>query len=275
MKKYSFLLLVLLVSTFALAQKNEKIKGSKKVTIERKEIGFFDTLEVSDNIEVYLTKGDQNEIKIEADDNLQEFIRVNLISRTLQISTSKNITSFKKLIARVTYTNDFKLVVSKNEAIINAIQEIQLSEITFNSFDDSKLNLNINSKKFVLQADNNSKTQLTLKSDKATIALSKNAVLKAQIASSDLKCDLYQKSQATLEGDSENAIIRLDNSARFTGNKFALATAELITEGSSECSIKVKNGLSIAASGNSKIQLHGDQKVYLKLFKDNAILSKK
>lgn len=275
MKKYTALLLVLLVSTLALAQKTEKIKGSKIVTIEQKEIGDFESLEVSDNIEVYLDRGEKSELKIEADDNLHSIINIDLSVNTLRITTSKSATSFKKLIVRVTYTKELKMVTSKNEAIVNAIQEIQLNDISFKAFDDSKLNLNVNSKNFILQSDNNSKTELNLKSEKATIELSNNATLKALIASVDFNFDMYQKAKATLEGDVANAFIRLDNNAEFTGNKLILTNATLTAEDYSKCSINVTKDLSIEATGNSEIQLYGDQKVALKRFMDNAILSKK
>jgi len=275
MKKYTLFLLILLFSNFALAQKNEKIKGSKIVTVEQKEIGDFEALEVTDNVEVYLDKGEKCELKIEADDNLHEIINIDLSLNTVRISTSKNVANFKKLIVRVTYTNDLKMVTAKNDAVINAIQEILLNEITFKSYDNSKLNLNVNSKNFILQSDNNSKTELNLKSEKATIEVSKNATLKALIASTDLKCDLYQKSKANLEGDVTNAVIRLDNNAEFTGNNLFITNAELTTESYSKASVNINSNISIDASGNSEIQLFGDQKIEMKRFIDNASLSKK
>ncbi len=275
MKNYSVLLLLLFVSTLALAQKNEKIKGSKIVTIVQKEIGEFDSLEVSDNIEVYLDRGEKSELKIEADDNLHDIINIDLSSNTLRINTSKKAINYKKLIVRVTYTNELKRITSKNSAIINAIQEIQLNEISFKALDDSKLNLNVNSKNFTLQTDNDSKTELNLKSENAIIELSKNSTLNALITSAELKCDLYQKSKANLEGDVTNAFIRLDNNAEFTGNNLIIKTAELIAEGYSNCSINANTNLSIEAAGNSDIKIYGEQKVEIKRFMDNASLNKK
>jgi len=275
MKKNTVLILLLLVSSFALAQKSEKIKGSKTVTIEQKEIGNFNALEVSDNIEVYLDRGEKCELKIEADDNLHSIINIDLTANTLRINTSKTATNHKKLIVRVTYTKELKMITAKNEAIINAIQEIQLDNITFKTYDNSKLNLNVNSKNFILQSDNNSKTELNLKSENATIELSKNSNLKALVSAVELKCDLYQKSKATIEGDVTNANIRLDNNALFTANNLVIKNAELLAENYSNCSINVNTNISIDASGNSDIKLYGDQKIEMKRLADNATLSKK
>jgi hypothetical protein len=275
MKKYTALLLVLLVSTFAIAQKKEKIKGSKIVTIEQKEINNFEAIEISDNLEVYLDRGEKCELKIEADDNLHDIISIDLTAKTLRINTSKTATNYKKLIVRITYTNELKMITSKGEAIINAIQEIQLNDIAIKSFDDSKLFLNVNTKNFALQSDNNSKTELNLKSEKATIELSKNATLKALITTTDLKCDMYQRSIANLEGDVTNANIRLDNNAKFLGNNLAITNAQLAAESYSNCNINVNTTISIDATENAEIKLYGDQKIEMLRFADNAILSKK
>ena len=275
MKKYTTLLLLLLISTLALAQKKEKIKGSKKVTIEQKLISDFDTLEIGDNIEVYLDKGEKSDLKIEADDNLHSIIKIDFSGNTLRLSTTQKAVNFKKLIVRVTYSSSLKTVISKEESTVNAIQEVQLETINFKSFDYSKLNLNINSKNFKLVSDDKSKVELNLKSENATIELSKNAILKALIASFELKCDLYQMAKAILEGDVTNAIIRLDNNSEFIADKLYLKEAELIAESYSNCSINVNANLSIDASGSSEIKIYGAQKIIIKKLSDSATLIKK
>jgi hypothetical protein len=58
----------------------------------------------------------------------------------------------------------FKSVSSKNETVVNAIQQVQLD--SFRSNDYSKLFLNINTKSFVLKADDNSEIELNVKSEK-------------------------------------------------------------------------------------------------------------
>ena len=275
MKKYSALLLLFLVSNLAIAQKNEKIKGSKTVTIEQKEIGDFDSIEVNDNIEVYLDRGEKCELKIEADDNLHDIIVLDVSSKTLRISSSKKAVNYKKLIVRITYTKELQKITARNEAVVNAIQEIQLDEIAFESFDNSVLNLNVNSGNFSLKSSDKSKTELNLKSENAAIEISKSATLKALVSALELKCDLYQKTKAILEGDVTDAKIRLDNNALFTGNNLVIKNAELLTESYSKGSLNVNANISIDASGNSEIQLYGDQKIEIKRLADNAILSKK
>ncbi|KFF05092.1 GIN domain-containing protein [Flavobacterium reichenbachii] len=275
MKKSTGLILLLLVTTLTFAQKREKIKGSKIVTTSIKEVGSFDAIEADDNLEVYLERGEKNEIKIEADDNLHDIIGMDLREKTLRLYTSKESTIFKKLVVRVTYTNTLNKVTAKNEAIVYAIQELQLDNITFNSFDYSKLFLNVNSKKFSLVADDKSKTELNLKSEDGNLQLSKSSSVKALVSSIKFKCDLYQKAVATIEGIAEKATIRLDNNSVFNGPKFTLKDSNITAESGSTASILAELTISIAAGDKSELTLFGNPKIELTRFSEEAKLIKK
>jgi hypothetical protein len=275
MKKHTAVLILLISTTFALAQKKDQIKGSKTVTVESKEIGQFNSIEINDNLEVYLEKGEVPGIKIEADDNLHDIITIDLRENALRLFTSKEVVKSKKLIVKITYTNELNRITVKDKATVNAIQEIQLNTINIRSFGSSNLFINVNVKNFILQSDDKSKTELNLKSENAKLELSNNASLKALISTVDFTSDLYQKSTATIEGDATNAIIRLDNNSVFTGKKLTLKNVDLITESYSGCSINAATNISIAASDKSEIELYGSPKIEMKKFSDEAKLFKK
>ena len=275
MKKNTALLLLLLVTTLTFAQRREKIKGSKIVTTSVKEVGEFDGIEADDNLEVYLERGEKNEIKIEADDNLHDIIGMDLREKVLRLYTSKESTIFKKLIVRVTYTSSLKSVIVKNDAVVYAIQELQLDDITFNTFDYAKLFLNVNSKKFTLFADDKSKTELNLKSEDANLQLSKNSSIKTLVSAIKFKCDLYQKSVANIEGIAEKATIRLDNNSIFTGIKFTLKEANITAENYALGSVLVETTASIALGDKAELSLLGSPAITLTRFSEEAKLLKK
>jgi hypothetical protein len=274
-KIYLSIIALIFSSSILLAQKAEKIKGSKVVTTSTKEIKSFNAIEVEDNLEINLEKGDKNEIKIEADDNLHDIINLNIQDEILIISTSKEAQSFKKLAVKVTYTNDLNLVTTKDEAIVNAIQEIILDNITFKTFDRSKLFLNVNSKNFILQSNDKSKTELNLKGENTFIELSKNTSLKALINSTNLKCDLYQKATATLEGDANNSTLRLDNLAELSARNFNSKNTDVTIEGNASCSLLTENTIVIAATDKTEIELYGSPKIEIRKLAGEAKLLKK
>ena len=272
---FTSLIILLLSTTLVFSQKAEKIKGSKVVTSSIQQVKPFTMIEVEDNIEIYLEKGVKSEIKIEADDNLHDVINLKVENNILIISTSKEIQGFKKLTVKVTYTNDLNLITTKDESIVTAIQEIILDTITFKSLDKSKLFLNVNAGNFNLLADDKSKIELNLKSETAFVELSKNSSLKALINSSELKCDLYQKSSAIIEGDSDNSIIRIDNLAELNAIKFNSKTSDLTIEGKANCSLFVENNFILDANDNSEISIYGNPKIEIRKFSGEAKLLKK
>lgn len=274
-KIYLSIITLIFSTSILLAQKAEKIKGSKVVTTSQKEIKSFNAIEIGDNLEINLEKGDKNEIKIEADDNLHDIINLEVQDDILMISTSKEAQGFKKLSVKITYTNDLNLVTIKDESVVNAIQEIILDNITFKTFDKSKLFLNVNSKNFILQSNDKSKIELNLKGENSFIELSKNATLKALINSVDLKCDLYQKANAVIEGDATNANLRLDNSAELNARNFNIKNGNLAIEGNANCSILAENSIAISATDRAEIALFGTPKIEINKLEGEAKLLKK
>lgn len=273
--KKTILFALLLISTISFAQSKEKIKGTKTVTIAPREIKSFENLEISDNIEVFLVKGDNNSLEIEADENLHEIIESSTNAGTLYLSTSKNATSYKKLSVKITYTSELKMVTAKNDATINALSDIDLDNITFKTYDYTKLFLNVKSRVFSVFANDKSKVELNVKSESAAVELSKSATMKALISSQTMKFDMYQKSSAVIEGDIVDLKLRLDNNANFTGKNLSAKTAEIITEAYASGSILVTEKATLDLSGKSELQLFGDQKIEVKNFTDSAVIMKK
>ena len=274
-KKITLLLTLVLFTAIGFSQQKEKVKGSKIVTVTQKEIGDFDTLEVQDNLEIFLIKGDNCSLEIEADDNLHDAIGIDLKGKTLQLSASKQVSGAKKFSIRVTYTDNFKMVIAKNDANITALADINLTDFTYKGFDSAKFFANATTKKFTFMSNDKSKAELNLKSEETTIEMSKNSQLKALISSTMMKFDMYQKATAAVEGDVIDLKLRLDNNAGFTGKNLTAKNAEITTEGYTTCSILVSTKAVIDAIGKSEIQLFGDQKIEMKNFKDNASLLKK
>ena len=167
------------------------------------------------------------------------------------------------------------MLIAKNETNITALSDITLDNITFKTYDYAKLFLNAKTKMFTLMANDKSKVELNLKSEKTTIDLSKSAQLKALISSTSMKFDLYQKSKGDIEGDIIDLDLTLDNNASLDGEKLIAKNAEIKAEGYSTAKIMVATKVSIDASGKSEIQLYGEPKIELKRFTESAVLTKK
>ena len=274
MKRSLLIAALSLITCSTIAQKKEKIKGSKIVTVEIKPVANFETMDVSDDLEVYLIKGTSSSVEIDADANLHDIVDVKTKGKALYLSTLKTATGFKKFILRITYTDDLKQVILHNEVKANSLTDLDLSTITFKNYDDTRLFVTSKSTNFSLFLDDTSRAEINLKGEKSTLNLSKNSQLKALIVSNDIVIDQYQKADAKIEGDCNNLKVRLDNAARFTGKNLVAKSAEITTELNTKASINAKTLVKIAASGTSEIELFGSPKVELINFADSALIRK-
>jgi hypothetical protein len=275
MKKYFTILLLFACTLTIFSQKKEKIKGSKNVTTEQIEINNFSTLEIDDNLEVHLEKGEKPMLQIEADDNLHSIIAVDYRDKTLRLYTSNEAIRFKTLKIKITYTNELVNIISKNDSEINVIQQIQSDSLNIKALDYSKVFMNANTNYFTLDANDKAKIELNLKAVKAKLTLSKDASLKILITATDLLCDLYQKSDARIEGDVMTAKMRLDNESKLIASKLVVKNMTIKTEGSSSAEINSLVTIAIEASNKSEIDLYGNAKIDLIKFADEAKLLKK
>ena len=274
-KKISLLFAFLFLTTISVAQKKEKIKGSKIVTVSVKEIPSFENIEINDNFEVFLVKSDKPSLEIEADDNLHEVINYEVAGGTLRVSSLRDASGFKKFALRINYTSELKLITAKNESSIKALADLELENITIKNYDYSKSFLNVKANYFALVLNDKSEAEINAKADNTSIELSKNAELKALITSPELKLDMYQKSQAEIEGNVNNAKLRLDNYISLTAKKLVIASLDVVSESYSKCSVNVTNALALSASGKSEIELYGEPKITINKFTNNTTLYKK
>lgn len=275
MKKLYIVFFTMAVVFSVAAQKKEKIKGSKVVTVSQKEVAAFEKLEVEDNIELYLVKGEKQAMEIEADDNLHDIIQADLNGSTLRLFTTKDATGFKKLIVRITYTSSLNSVLARHETTVNALSDLDVPVITIKNVDFSKSFLNVKSPEFTLSLNDKARAEINVKAESTVIDMSKNTTLKALIASHQVKIDLYQKASAQVEGDAAVAKIRLDNNSIFKGSKFTARNLDYTAESYASGSIMALELVTLSVNGKSETELYGNAKIDMKIFNDSALLLKK
>jgi len=88
------------------------------VTEEREVTQDFNEVKGSRGLDVYLTKGNENKIIIEADENLLELIETNISNGKLTITSSKNIGRAKSKKVHVTFVELSKIEASSGADII-------------------------------------------------------------------------------------------------------------------------------------------------------------
>ena len=275
MKQTFTLLVFVLITTVAFAQKVEKLKGSKTVTTENKATPVFTAVYIQDDLHVSFIKADSTGIETEADDNLHQALQVSNNGGILNVSLVQKISGFKKFEVKIYYTSELKSIEATGTSKLMILDEMKLDDITFKINDKAKLYLNLNAKIASIEANDNSSIELNSKTEKISFILSQNTALKALVATTELNVDQYQKSKSTFEGDAIDMKLRMDNNAKFIGKNMTAKNVELIAEGYSNTSIFAETNCVLNIFANAEIELFGEPTINVKKFTGNAVLMKK
>ncbi|SHG42175.1 GIN domain-containing protein [Winogradskyella jejuensis] len=257
------------------AQSKEKIKGNRDVTIKQTYLDNFNTLIIKDDFEVQIAYNSKASVEIEADDNLHSVINAEVNSGVLSISTSKRITSKKKLIITVNYSDGLENIQLYDSAELRSLTSMELDNLELKIQNNSRAYLNVKSNLFNFSATDRTKSRLNITSDSTAFVMSDNSKVDALVNGKASSFDLYQNTDATIEGDVENTTLRLDNNANFIGKNYSVKNADVLIEASSDLSLNVITSLLLKASGNSETYIYGEPKIELELFTDTAKLQKK
>ncbi|WP_232817843.1 GIN domain-containing protein [Winogradskyella tangerina] len=274
MKKV-LLILVLVVMTSSVISAQEKIKGDRNVTIRQTYIDDFDTIIVDGDFSIEIVYNSKPSVNIEADDNLHDVIEFDVVDGVLTFKEAVRITSKKRLNITVNYGEALQHIEARGDGEIRSLTSMELGDATLTTTGNARAYLNIKSKSFMYKSSGKSKTRLNLSADSTTIELSDNSKLDALINSKVANFDLYQRSDAVIEGSATSSFIRLDNSTNFNGPKFDVTNVQAELEDNSDLTLEATETITIAASGNSEIYLFGNPAITITKFEDTAKLQKK
>jgi hypothetical protein len=93
----------LLAGTSCYINTMETIYGNGQVVSEERDIGDFEGLKVSSGIDVLIRQGSEAALMLEADENLHEVIRTEVVDGNLKIYTSMNVRRANKMTVYLVY----------------------------------------------------------------------------------------------------------------------------------------------------------------------------
>ena len=276
MLKNALLIILTLSSiTTSVSQSNDKIKGDRNVTSKETKINAFNRIIVGEDFKIDLIEGVQSSVFIETDENLHEIIEFTVADSTLNFQTSKSITSSKKINIKVIYTKKLKQIETFEDGEVSSLTSINLNKVVLKNTGSSKAFLNIKTNDFTFINSDRARVKLNVTTKNAKLELAENSKVDALINADTLNVDLYQRSDAKIEGTIKHLKIRADNSTNFVGKDLTSSTCDLLCEGSTDVAVQVTNNLTIDASGSSEVYIYADPKITINKFTDTAKLHKK
>ncbi|SDB42030.1 Putative auto-transporter adhesin, head GIN domain [Flavobacteriaceae bacterium MAR_2010_188] len=227
MKKSILILAVLLASTtFTFAQwGNNSIKGNGNMKTETRTTSNYDGVKCAGSFDYVLVKGTEGKIILEGEENLLEYIVVEVKNNNLIIKTEDRV----------------NLRTSNNKTITITIPFEEIDEVALAGSGDLHNEDVINSNDFV-----------------AELAGSGDMVLK--VNASEVKASIAGSGDLTLTGETNNLEAKVAGSGNFHGFDFNANNVEVSVAGSGDADVVCNGELKARVAGSGDITYKGNPK---------------
>lgn len=227
MKKIPVILALIAVAVVAYSMTNwtslstKSIKASKNITTETRSVSDFDKIEVDGVFEVDVTYGSSESIEVEAPENLQEYIELNVKSGKLSIEVKK------------------RTQIKSSCSIKIHIKTAKLNDFEISGASSVKLNN-------------------TLKDDNLMIESSGAASFKGEVDVNNAEIELDGAASANLAGTATSARIDMSGASQLNDYDFEVNDLNIDLSGASSAKITSLKSIKGDVSGASSLTYDGN-----------------
>ncbi len=275
MKNSYKIALLFTLSITVITSAQEKLKGNKKVTTENRAISEFTKLEIIDDIDVFLVYNETQSVSVETDSNLQDAVVTVVENGILSVKIATKIAKKKELAVHLKVNKHLKEINSYNNAKIKSNNSLIIDSLTINTFDNSDIDLKLNSKIVSINSKKNSDLKLQILSDNILIISEESSAIKGTFDSKEAIFTLLDKSTVNINGSTTHFEIETLGNTSFKGKEFKTNNAILNATNSSETYINATENIDIRAKNSAEVYLYSNPKITLTEFFDKASLNKK
>lgn len=272
MKKSVWAFCLCLIVVQLHAQRKPKIKGNKNVTEVRVDLPPFNTLFLDDDLEVQLQKGSTEGYLVEADDNLIDVLKLEVVDSTLQVSSFYKITSKKKLDITVYYTNLQAIEMRAGQIAMQDV--ISTEQLDVRTSGTARLELNATADLINITMEGISSGDFNLASDSLNLTLKDRIDVSVYATGAAHNLFMYKNASAKLEGTTAFMMAKLYGKSTLRAELMEAEKVFLITEDSPNAHIQAINEFELSSRGASKTSLYGNPKITMLDFLDTSQLHK-
>lgn len=273
MKKILFILTIFL-SFSVLSQ--TKLKGNKVVTIENREVGFFNKIIVKDDLKVILSTSNSVEVMVEADENLQEAIITEVTDNTLEVYLTQPILTSKKLMIYVKVTDTDLSLETRDKAKLVSETELSTGQLSCTAFDRSSQKITVRANNASIIGQNNADIDLTLNAEQLTkVMVSEGSSVKMNLKTELLESHLTGNGTIKPIGNCTNITVEAHDSGNFNAKDMLAHDVVINAFDKSDVAVNADRTVEVSAENNTEIYIYDEPQVVLKKFTDKASIFKK
>jgi hypothetical protein len=219
--KYIMILTILAVTISAEAQLRKTVYARGPVTTEDRQAGSFHSVSVSTGITVYLSQGSKESIKVEADENLHEYIVTEIRGGVLNIYSNFNIRNAKSRKVYVTINEIESLKTSSAGDIIG---------------------------------------QTPIVADMLTLTTSSAGNINLDVKASEIKSVTSSSGDITIRGTADKIVANLNSAGDLNAFDLTVKEADISVSSAGDAKITVTERLKARASSAGDIHYKGKPK---------------
>ncbi len=219
------------------------VKGSGNVITESRDATEdFSKLTARGSVNIFLKKGDNQKIDIEAEDNIMPLVIVEIKNGELIARTEGSMSTKKGVNIYITYKD--------------------LYSITSSGSTDVKVESNLSGKSISLSSSGSSDLIVdSIDTDNLEVKSSGSSdIIIKQVLTNNLLASLSGASDVRITGKATNLKASTSGSSDLYASDLSATTADLSSSGSSDIKARVSDKLTAKASGSSDIYYRGDPK---------------
>lgn len=272
-RSYVVIYLLLFCYSFGFSQVG-KVKGNKVLETTVTEISDYRILEIGQNFEVLLVEQETPRVRIETDENLHKYIKVDVKAEKLEIKSITQLARFKKLYVEVGYNEKLSQIIAKGKVVIRGNTSIINDRIDLLTDDNAEVELHFDSDRVDVKSNGKSKIKSTINADKISITMNNDSKLDTEIRGDTINIQTNEKSSLTLIGASQKCNMFINNNSELYSSEFITTNTHVNINGKSKAFINITDKLTINAVENTETYILGNPIINLESFSDEAKLIK-
>lgn len=255
------------------AQRKPKIKGSRVVTEVKQALAPFNTIVLSDDLDIQIKKASEEGYQLKIDDNLIDVLKFKVTDDgVLEISSFYSITSSKKLEITIFYKELTAITVEAGSMEMNDI--IVSDHFTTKVSGDARLQLKVRAALVDAYLDDSSKSDFNIDADSLHISMKGKADAALYMVAEAASVEMDRNAKADVEGTANDITVALGSNANFSGTRLEASNMLLDIQGSSDAYINCIQHFELLARHNAKAYLSGGAKITITEFANSALLRK-
>lgn len=238
---------------------HKSLRGSGTLVTRTVEVGKFDGVQVSRAIRVDIRAAKAGEVFVEADDNLMEWVVVEVVDGMLKIGIDKSVQNLSDHHIKVTvpYSERIGRLKASSAARIVCDLPLKARKVALKTSSAARIEAAAEAAECSAEASSASRIDVRFKADECELEASSSAHIVADVTAVECGIDLSSASKLELNGSADRCDADLSSAATLAAGRFEVGKAHVETSSGSSARIRCTETLKAEASSGSSIRYSG------------------